>query len=373
MISDGEERGKQSMSQNKIKIILWGMGSIANRTLNRMKCFPKNVDVIGFADNDSRKWTEDGNYPVFSPSRIRELDFDYIIIMSEDHFEEIRDMLIYWFHVDPSKVQRRIYLLKCMLIDKYSNSKDEEIQSILRYWEDHELSIYNQYVEEGREIHEVYWDYIENMPYIMFEDKKMYYPYDYTFTEIEGRKVIIDLMCEQQPSSPHLYIRDHIKVETGDVIADAGVCEGNFALRYVEKASKVYLFECSERWIKPLEKTFEKFRDKIVLCNKFLGRCDTDKYACLDSVVNERLDFLKMDIEGAEVEALIGGRNTLMNNHVKCAVCSYHRVNDELAISDILKSYGYKTGCSNGYMVFYLDEDIWSYPNFRRGIVYGEK
>ena len=50
---------------------------------------------------------------------------------------------------------------------------------------------------------------------------------------------------------PHRYINGDIRVEQGDVIVDAGVQEGNFSLRYIEKASKAYLFECDKRWIKP--------------------------------------------------------------------------------------------------------------------------
>lgn len=361
------------MCNSSVKIIMGGLGNVAGKTLNEIKGLPKNIQLLGFIDNDAGKWNEEGCYPVFSPANIRELDFDYIIIMSEVHFKEIYDMLVYWFDVEPSKIKNRTYLLKYIMMDKYHDTSDKEIQDILRYWKDHDLSIYNQYIEEGNEITEVYWDYMENMPYIMFEDKRMYYPYDYSFPEVEGKKVVIDLMSEQQSSSPHLYIKNSIKVDKGDVIADAGVCEGNFALRYAEEASKIYLFECSPRWLRPLEKTFEKFKDKVVLCNKFLGRYDTDECVCLDSIIDGRLDFLKMDIEGAEVDALLGGRNTLANNQVKCAICSYHRPNDELAISDILKTYGYKTSHSDGYMVFTCNEDIWSHPEFRRGIVYGEK
>jgi len=318
-------------------------------------------------------------YPIFAPSQLKEINFDKIIILSEKYYEDIYETLVYWFHVDPDKIQKRTYWLKLLFMDKYRDTDDNDIKNILKYWKDHELSVFNQYVEMGKEIREVYWDNIENMPYIMFEDKKMYYPYDYQFTEVEGRKVLIDLMSEQQPSSPHLYITDNIKVEHGDVVADAGVCEGNFALRYVEKASKMYLFESDPKWIKPLKKTFEKFKSKVIICEGLLGRGDVtgieavEKYVSLDTVVKGRLDFLKMDIEGAEVEALIGGRRTLMNNDVKCAICSYHRMRDEFAISDLLKSYGYKTSHSDGYMVLHWDWDVWLNLEFRRGIVYGTR
>ena len=53
-----------------------------------------------------------------------------------------------------------------------------------------------------------------------------------------------------------------------------------------------------------------------------------------------------MDVEGAEVEALLGGREMFLNNEIKCSICSYHKSGDEAAIKDILNSYGYRTNTS---------------------------
>lgn len=53
---------------------------------------------------------------------------------------------------------------------------------------------------------------------------------------------------------------------------DAGVCEGNFALRFIDRARKIYLIEADASWMEALERTFALYREKIVFCNKFLSR-----------------------------------------------------------------------------------------------------
>lgn len=357
-----------------MKIFLFGTGHMAEELLNRIVDLPKNIEVLGFIDNDCRKWEKEfyGKL-VYSPRIVQEVEVDKIIVLSDVYFETIKENLLYWYGIDENKIKDRNYLLKLLLIEKYKNTEDMQIQESVTYWERNEISVYNQYLNGGKEKHIVQWDCIENMPYIIFEDKRMYFPYDYKFEECEGKKVVVDITVEQQPSSPHLYIKDDIKIESGDIIADAGVQEGNFALRYIEKVSKAYLFECNRRWIRPLEKTFEKFKDKVILYDRFLGQFCGGMSINLDSAIKDKLDFLKMDIEGAEIQALLGGRDTLKKNNVKCAICSYHKCGDETAIKDILSAYGYRTSTSDGYMVFYYDKNIYSTLDFRKGIVYGRK
>ncbi|NBJ92494.1 FkbM family methyltransferase [Parablautia muri] len=324
--------------QKILKVVLWGVGWQLQNTLNTIiHILPANLKIVGFVDNNPSKWEG----ACYSPGEILKKDFDKIIIMSDDYYDEIRKDMLYWFHIDESKIERKRYLLKLLLSDKYKDTMDSEIKAILEYWKSNDISFYNHRVKEGGEKYIVQWDCMENMPYIIFEDKKMYFPSNYKFKEIDGQKVVMDLLSEQQETSPHRYIKDDIAVCSGDIIADAGVQEGNFALRYIEKVSKAYLFECDPMWIKPLKKSFEKFKDKVVLYEKALSRYYAGSIINLDSAIKGRLDFLKMDIEGAEIAALLGGEHTLKNNDVKCAICAYHKLGDEQNICEILNRYGY--------------------------------
>lgn len=56
----------------------------------------------------------------------------------------------------------------------------------------------------------------------------------------------------------------------------------------------------------------------------------------LDDIVSnlklDRVDFIKMDIEGAERQALEGAEGTIRRFHPRMAICSYHRVDDPVAV-----------------------------------------
>lgn len=65
----------------------------------------------------------------------------------------------------------------------------------------------------------------------------------------------------------------------------------------------------------------------------------------IDNIVkNDRVDFIKMDIEGAELNALKGAAGTIMRDHPILAVCVYHKREDLLEIPSYIHGLyeGYK-------------------------------
>lgn len=179
---------------------------------------------------------------------------------------------------------------------------------------------------------------------------------------------------DQDINSPHLYEYGGIAVKQGDILVGAGVREGNFALHHIEKASKVYLIECDETWMEALQYTFRPYKDKVVFCNKFLDSKNSKSTINLDTLVLESVDFIKMDIEGSEIEALNGAAQVFAKSkNICCAVCSYRKHGDEEKIIKVLESYGLQTETSKGYMLFFYDSTVLENPELRRGIVRGFK
>jgi hypothetical protein len=72
----------------------------------------------------------------------------------------------------------------------------------------------------------------------------------------------------------------------------------------------------------------------------------------VDQVMAERpglrLDFLKMDIEGAELSALRGARQTLLRDRPRLAISLYHQVDDfvtiPLYLASLLPDYEFYLG-----------------------------
>ncbi len=63
------------------------------------------------------------------------------------------------------------------------------------------------------------------------------------------------------------------------------------------------------------------------------------KINTLDTLVTEKISFIKMDIEGHEYAALEGAREHIINDHPVLAICAYHLVDDFWKLPELILSY----------------------------------
>lgn len=356
-------------------IVLWGIGNNAYNFLAKTGLY-QDDKIVALIDVDYKKWgIKIRDFIIQSPDQIRNMIYDKIIICPSQ-YDEIKEMLINQYMVEEDRIDNLNYFNNKIiqyLRAKYQNAHDIEAENMLDDFEKNGPSVWGSY--KGRkDCYCVYRDE-ENHPYIMFMDKRMYFPDDYQFHTTGDDEYIENILWEQDKDSPHLYIRsvlDEGLLENG-IIVDAGVREGNFALQYVERARKLYLIEPDRRWVQALEKTFRPFRDKIILCDRLLSRENDKDHISLDMFVSDKIDFLKMDIEGNEVDAILGGKRVLSKSDAACAICSYHNMSDEENIRFLMSGLGYETTVSTGYMFFLYDKYLFDHLDFRRGIVYASK
>lgn len=59
---------------------------------------------------------------------------------------------------------------------------------------------------------------------------------------------------------------------------------------------------------------------------------------CLDNLINEKVTFIKMDIEGSEYNALLGCKRIISEQKPKLAICVYHKPEDIIEIPELILS-----------------------------------
>jgi FkbM family methyltransferase len=172
-------------------------------------------------------------------------------------------------------------------------------------------------------------------------------------------------------------------IKKGDIIIDAGAYPGGFALlssKMVGSKGKIIAFEPDVGNYKQLLRNIALNNiHNIIVINKGIYSKDTTMkfnnggtsgasvfvkdtlnknitYVPVVSLDNElkrlninKVDFIKMDIEGAEIEAIKGCKKTLKHNNTKLAIASYHILNGEktcFKLEKLLSKLGYNVETS---------------------------
>lgn len=171
------------------------------------------------------------------------------------------------------------------------------------------------------------------------------------------------------------YEQGDIQLAPDDVIIDAGAFIGDTGVYFHHKLGgrcQVHSFELLDENLALLVHNFERngVRDGQVVINKLAladrtgdeiviadgatqgstsifgkaGQGTKVQTITLDDYVMglglEKVDFIKMDIEGAELQALAGARQTIQHFKPKLAICLYHKWNDAFTIPQAIHATG---------------------------------
>lgn len=251
------------------------------------------------------------------------------------------------------------------------NKITSEQKEVLKFLKGHYLGVFPykfRYDYRAEEV-EIEFDKEKDLFYVIEDGNRLYHKRSWNEEKI--RKAYNFLRMEQDILSPHRYLTHDFNVEEGDVVVDVGVAEGNFALSIIEKVSKIYLFETDPEWIEALQATFEKWAEKVVIINKFVSNVNDDSNVTLDNFFekNGEIDFIKIDVDGAESK-LLSGADNLLSNEIpkKVAICTYHRQQDAKEFDQLLNEKGFINRFSDGYMLFIYDPEIKA-PYLRKGLI----
>ncbi len=198
---------------------------------------------------------------------------------------------------------------------------------------------------------EILFDDVKKMNYIVHKGKNLYFTPSYSIEKI--RSLYIELITEQDVESPHRYIINYDELK-GKNLLDIGAAEGIFSLENIELLNHVYLFETEQFWIDALKATFEPWIEKVTIIQKYVSDKSKDNMITIDDFFKgQQIDslFFKMDIEGAEMTALKGAKNTIQAcKDIQLAICTYHRPTDPKEISNFINAAGCKSEFSKGYL-----------------------
>jgi hypothetical protein len=221
---------------------------------------------------------------------------------------------------------------------------------------------------------EVYEDEDSAYKYVLYKDKRLYYPLGWS---PENIKYSHSFSClEQDNDSPHSYESSSFNYYGDDIAVDAGAAEGNFSLSIVEKVKKLYIFECEEGWLAPLRKTFQAWSEKVEIIPMKLSEKVTPESTTLDQFFaqkNELPTILKIDVDGGEKDLLQGASRIFkQSDKLKISLCTYHQKNDFHEFKTLLEKLEFKVYSSQGYMIFYLDEPL-EVPYLRKALLFASK
>ena len=277
----------------------------------------------------------------------------------------------------------RVAFRDLLMLEEIANTTDARFQDEAGFCRRHgRLEVFPY--EKKREFPsvEVFHDSEKGLQYVLHGGKKLYYPVEwgkgsiaFSYTNAIAIEGLLGDGCLEK--SPHNYLDSRFPVKDGALVCDLGAAEGLLGLHFAERASRIVVGECDEKWLEPLKATFEPWREKVDFILQPLGmgnESDMALSALLERITGGKKDmpiFLKFDIEGAERFAIQKMENIFRtHSDVTVACAAYHRQDDGTFLEVIFKEWGYQTAYSNGAMLFLLDNQ--TPPYFRRGILFAK-
>ena len=304
------------------KVCIFGAGMLGRSTTDHLKSV--RIDVDFFCDNDNRKCNGLFSYlgiPCYSYEKLKELHDKTVVLIASDKASEIAKQL---------EADNIHYYLP---MERKLISRD--------FWQKNNISDFRKEIEESYSFLEddfskkVYIKCLRNW----FNGKFEYFDDVYSPAQYFSKEI--------------MPLGDH------ESFADIGAFDGDTTKEFIKTVNKqfekIYAFELTKESFHKLEEYKNELpldiSNKIELHNVGIGQCHEDVWynpqdsssfartdantgliktelAPLDDIIDERITFIKMDIEGAELSALKGAKKTIQKYKPKLAICIYHKPQD---------------------------------------------
>ncbi len=184
--------------------------------------------------------------------------------------------------------------------------------------------------------------------------------YDFLLQSIDAKNIFT---CVLAADKDCYFVFDIMKPQANEIFIDAGVYNGDTSLQFAKWCNdtykKIYLFEPDGDRIDTIKEKIAPLHNTELHSVGLWSHADTLHFAiaanggshivekdgdfsiAVDSIDNvcggDAVTFIKMDIEGAELEALMGAKQTILKHKPKLAICLYHNPWDILEIPLYIK------------------------------------
>ncbi|MBR2766122.1 MAG: FkbM family methyltransferase [Blautia sp.] len=162
---------------------------------------------------------------------------------------------------------------------------------------------------------------------------------------------------------PDYFDPDIFAFNEDEVIVDLGAYIGDTALEYIDQIGrykKIYCYEITGESVDKMKRKLKLYKNieirqkgaaqkaGVMHVSKSDIRSTSNRLAesagddievvALDEDIQERITFLKMDIEGAEQSAVLGSREHILKDRPKLAISVYHSNRDIIEIPKLISS-----------------------------------
>lgn len=188
------------------------------------------------------------------------------------------------------------------------------------------------------------------------------------FTKLIQYRLIPDmqLIAQAYDGEHHQYFdKTIISCDEHEVFVDCGGYIGDTTLDYIEQYGEyktIYIYEPAPSNIIDCRKNLQNYKHIEIRCcgvgekNSVLPMTGADasgsfvtgaangeqeefiQVISLDEDIQEKVTYIKMDVEGFEIPAIIGAKNHIMNDRPKLAICVYHCISDIWEIPKLIDS-----------------------------------
>ncbi len=332
------------------KVCIWGAANAGISILELLQNIRKDVEISCFID--SGKTGEVYGYKIYKPENIDNIrnQFDFVIVSTRSDCTII-DAFLYYYDLNfvrisknalkrlqflPSKYNKVLDILESKedkllfrnLIEARITDNTEKIQNYVlkkhNLTKDRKRTIkhYTSYINydaievilEGGMFNGLNTIIFKKL----FKNLKKIYAFELIYDDVKNKTIahIIDSMMELE-------------------IVKYAMWDKQEQLEFIENVNAPYSSGVTPTWNR--NNSERKILVDAISIDEFV-----------ESRSLEKVDFIKMDIEGAELKALKGGSNSLVKFRPQLAISIYHSNNDMLDIplylNDLLKDYVFKIG-----------------------------